>query len=355
MTMPFRLANGPGNYPDADKFMGNYDYNEAKAYGNFLLNGGQELWDNGTTFSDPANAIALTNNWTLGKTGDSLCEADVERASVVIDTGSYSMMVTITDAGSANSLWRIYQQIAEYTRFKGISVVAGVRVKCATASKIRIKVDGGSTNYAYSEYHTGSGNWESLQVALTVSASPSKLEVSVEITSDFEEAVFFDSIYLYPIYSGMDADAKEALAYDALAAKDALFLPLGGGTLSGNVLANSRIYIPDNVGTYKGFGKWLFNITSGDGVFNIGNGEGGILYIKATNSGNGVEQVKLYLVGCCAGSAEYKEIAEHHSASGTLPTFTVGIVPNGNPTYTSTITVSLTLGEELNAFYLRIV
>jgi len=229
MSVPYRLANGIGNLPDAIKFMANYDYLEAIARGSFISNGGFENWNGGTSFSNPADAAALADSWVLSKTGTSLPTVDVSREATVIDAGVYAMKANITGAGSANSVWSVQQTVSNHLRFKTLTLAFGMKVKCATASKIRISITDG-VNTAYSAYHTGGGTYELLQAVLTFDSTPTTFKVTIDVVSDFTEAIYFDSGYAYVIPPQMESASRLLLAFSTLYQG---FLELTGGTLSG--------------------------------------------------------------------------------------------------------------------------
>lgn len=234
MTIPFRLANGVGNKPDADRWMANYDWLTAILDGNFLLNGGQEVWGT-TSFTNPADAAALSTNWTNVKSGTSAPTVNVTRESATKDTGSYSLKGDITVAGSANSIWGVKQSIANYTRFAGRTVIVGGMVLASTAGKARLKITDGTTTQ-HTGYHTGGGTFEHLQIPITVGSSPSELTVSLEVTSDFTGAVYLDSTYVYDIPALMGASAKAALTYRIIQDPEfADFLLKTGGTMTGDI------------------------------------------------------------------------------------------------------------------------
>ncbi|TXH47773.1 MAG: hypothetical protein E6Q97_26485, partial [Desulfurellales bacterium] len=212
MTMPYRLQNGAGNYPDANKFMSDYDYLEAIAQGNFLLGAGFETWTGGTSFTNPANGTALADNWTLEKGGTSGATANISRESSTIDTGTYSLKVDITGAGSANSYLRLKQSATNPARFKGLHLVFGMKLKVPTASKVRLSITDGVTTQ-YSSYHTGDGTWQKLTAEITVSSSVTEITVKAEIVSDSVMAIYADSGFVYLISSQATAAAVAALDF----------------------------------------------------------------------------------------------------------------------------------------------
>lgn len=216
-TIPVRLADGSGNVPAAAGWNDDYDWLTSYALGlAYLANGGMEHWAAGSSFSNPVTGTLLADDWTEIKSGTSACTADVTREASVIDSGQYSMKVNITGAGSADSYWAVKQSVTTPTVFGALTVIAGVKVKLATANKVRIKVYDGTTS-AYSSYHTGDGTWQLLQAKLTCQNVPTEVTVTIEINpANFTDAVYFDSVYLYVVPAAISSRAQLALAYTPL-------------------------------------------------------------------------------------------------------------------------------------------
>jgi hypothetical protein len=232
LGVPIRLANGLGNLPDASKWMDNYDYLSALIAGQFSKNAGMELWTAATSFSNPAHGATVADNWTVLKTGTLGATVDVSRESTIIDSGTYSMKLNITGAGSANSIWDIHQAISNYSQFASETVLVGVKVRASTANKVRCKVYDGVTS-AYSTYHTGNSAFQLLTALLPVAAVPTQLTMTLEVNpSDFTGAVYVDSIFLYVVPSQISTTARAALAYTPL---NAGFLQLVGGSMTGDI------------------------------------------------------------------------------------------------------------------------
>ena len=229
--IPNRLVNGPGNAPDADKFMANYDWLTALVYGNFLFNGGFESWNAGTSFSNPSNNTPIANSWTYFKSGTSSPTADVARESTTIDTGSYSCKIDITGAGSANSIIRIDQVIANPTDLRGFTLSAGFKIKVSTGSKVRMKIDDG-VNATYSTYHDGDGTWQHLYKAQLIDAAAASVTISVEIVSDFTGIIYIDGAYTYIIPALASTQMKAALFFSKFLQGK---LSVDGGNLGGDV------------------------------------------------------------------------------------------------------------------------
>ncbi len=213
MPFPFELLNQVGSFPDAEKYMSISHWLYSMAKGNFLSGGGMEEWPNGTSFSDPVDATALSKGWTLEKVGGTPAEVDFEREATIVDTGLYSMLVDMIDEGSPDSFVRVVQEIPNFARFARQTLAFAVRVNTQTASKVRVYITDGVTD-AYSEYHTGSGEWEKLQAIITCAEVPTELTVKIEVLSDFDgDQVYLDSGFLYVSQSTAPQDALDALEY----------------------------------------------------------------------------------------------------------------------------------------------
>lgn len=217
-SIPYRLANGPGNPPDARKFMANYDWITALIYGTFIENGGFEEWNDATSYTNPATSTGVADAWTFRKSGTSGPSTNVAREATTIDDGTYSTKLDITSAGSADSLSALDQVLPQSEKLRGYTICFGGKVKVSSASKVRLKITDGTTT-SYSAYHTGGGTFEQLNVALTVAAAASTITVSVEVTSDFTGQVYVDSLFAYVIPSSMTTAARALLAWDKLIEK----------------------------------------------------------------------------------------------------------------------------------------
>jgi hypothetical protein len=212
MSVPYRLANGAGNPPDATKFMADYDWLEAMAIGNLLENPGLENWDVGSTFTSPLTDNALANSWYSVQSGGTPATYTVAVEQTIVDGGTNSAKITISVAGSADSIAGMKQLVPYPTRTRSLTLLFGMRVRSANASKVRIKISDG-TSTGYSSYHTGGGSFELLQATIAVAAAATSVVVSVEVTSDFTGAVYCDNAYVYVVPSSMTTAARALLTY----------------------------------------------------------------------------------------------------------------------------------------------
>ncbi len=209
MIIPRTLANGPGNWPDADKFMDNYNFLAALLGGNKLLNSSFELWSDATTFSSPVSSTPVADLWFLSRSGTSAPTFTVARDTGA-DEGEYAAKIDVTAGGSADSRVNLYQDLPDFIHYVGRSIYAGVRVKTSASSKVRVGLTDGVTT-AYSAYHSGDGEWATLTASLTVSESATTVRLVVESVSDAVYAWWADDAFLLDVVSGISDTAKASL------------------------------------------------------------------------------------------------------------------------------------------------
>ena len=246
MTLPNLLANGVGNWPDADKWNQNAHWLDAEMQGNFLVNPGFEDWDISTSHTNPANATELLGDWTLEKGGTSAATANFTREGTTIDSGTYAMKAEITIAGSSDSYLRVKQSAWRPAKYQGLTVVLGVAVRVATSSKVRLSIyDGVGTTY--SSYHTGGGSFEVLTAKRTIDSAATELTVKVEITSDFLDSIYVDSSFLYIVNSNIDTTAQAALAYREKHDLKAVYVDTSGNVGIGTTNPSAKFEVDGSV------------------------------------------------------------------------------------------------------------
>lgn len=276
MSVPRILANGVGNWPDADKFMDNYDYVEALAKGNYMSNPGFELWNNGTTFTNPTSGTLVSNSWTWYKTGTTAPTADVAREGTTKDTGAYATKIDITGSGSGDSTGELRQSNANYIRFAGLSVAFGARIKTSASSKLRVKIYDGTTT-AYSQYHTGDGTWQNINVTANLSLSLSQLTVSILVSpADFTGQIHIDGAFLYVVSPSISEMAKNSLSLNPAGREIFDYVSFGAlgvggymGLASGDVSLSTANYFIASDGT--GVNINAPNVSTGEISFSRGN------------------------------------------------------------------------------------
>jgi hypothetical protein len=249
ISVPERLENG--DWPDAERWMADYDWLLAVNFGTFLVNGGQELWGT-TSFTNPSDGASLSTSWKLSKTGTSTATANISREATVIDStaGTYSMKIDITVAGSSNSLIGIYQDAQNIAAIKGYTVAFGAKVRAATATKVRLKVYDGTTTQ-YSDYHTGGSTFEHLHVTIAVASGATSLRCTIETISDFTGAVYIDNSYVYIVPAQVSDDGLDGLVYVPLLDGIGSVQVVSGDAVLDTAGKGLIVVTPDGAHTYR--------------------------------------------------------------------------------------------------------
>jgi hypothetical protein len=233
MTVPYILANGVGNYPDADKFMANYSFLEGLIGGNLLGDPGFEDWNIETSFAGIGTDSAINDYWIFAKAGGTPPTVTIAREGTTKHTGSYSLSLEVTGAGSGDSYARVYQEAAKPDRLANQTMIFGAEVYASTSNKVRLAIYDGTTT-SYSSYHSGTPGWEKLSVQYTLPASPSRLVVWLEVNpSDFTGTVYLDSTYLYVVPSAINSAAVAQLDFSSRIMRHLLSLETHAGAIDG--------------------------------------------------------------------------------------------------------------------------
>jgi hypothetical protein len=163
---------------------------------NILVNGGFEIWQRNSSFSNPvanyladhwrADVTTATPTWTVSK----------ESGASNIDSENFSAKVDVTAVGASTGVF-LLQFIENYKAYLGKTVSLSARIKTSTANKINIRINDG-VGETISTNHTGSGNFETLTVTHTVSSSATRLLISVgfHVTSLVVSTFYADSAML---------------------------------------------------------------------------------------------------------------------------------------------------------------
>lgn len=132
---------------------------------NLLTNPGFEIWQRGAgAFT---TAVYCADRWRIiDITAGTI---SVAREGTDVDTGS-SYSLSIVGAGGGIKTVGQYIEMGVVSLIAGRAVTFSVRVKTATASAIRLRLED-STGGTYGSYHTGGGGWETLTVTRTIGAT----------------------------------------------------------------------------------------------------------------------------------------------------------------------------------------
>ena len=162
---------------------------------NLLTNGGLEIWQRGTSFSSPANAVYLADKWRLYK--DGAPTFTVSKETSIVDQGGASCKLDITVfAGGSNGM-ALYQQLENYKNFAGLTMTVSARIKTSTANLFHIYISDGVTT-TFSVNHSGSGNWETITATQIMSGSLTKIEIGFGsyLSTQANGTMYTDSIML---------------------------------------------------------------------------------------------------------------------------------------------------------------
>jgi len=214
MDLPEEIINGPGSWPDADRYMRNWHYAQIMASENLLKNSCFDDWSGDTSYANPVNNQGLCLPWFVerGGTSGATLTASLDTTNLK-PPSSLAMRFNLSVAGSADSFTRL-AQICDLSnaRIGGLySIAFGAHVKCSTPAKVRLScTDGASTNY--SQYHTGGGQYEKLTGIIQVAYHASnRLTFKIEVTSDFTGDVYMDRCFIYLVPTNIPTLALQSL------------------------------------------------------------------------------------------------------------------------------------------------
>ena len=163
------------------------------AFSNIVINGGFEIWQRNTTFSNPANATYCSDRWAVRTTQAST--ATVSREAAAIDSvGLYSLKVVLSGTSGSNT-WYVSQTMEDGESYRGKTVTFTARVRSSVATTCRISIND-DTATTYSSYHTGGGSFETLSVTRTIDAGTTNIRFSIGMlfTGDKQDGTYyFDS------------------------------------------------------------------------------------------------------------------------------------------------------------------
>lgn len=143
---------------------------------NLLLNGDFEYWYSGTT--------SAPDGWTLNGTG-----ATIVRESTEKKLGSYSAKITY--GSDPAYIFQLIHSTRGIDYWKGRTITLSCWIKTSTASQARLFISD-SILVTYSDYHSGSGNWELLTVTKTIDSSATFIRIACILNSS--GSGYFDGV-----------------------------------------------------------------------------------------------------------------------------------------------------------------
>jgi hypothetical protein len=146
------------------------------------------LWPDGDSSAPEA--------WTLSGTGATIARTGVGLGDTAQKVGDFAAKVTYGSA-TATLTTSILDSGAFMDIFKSAPIGIGAWVKTNVASHSRIGLDDGNSTQ-YSDYHTGSNDWEFLAKGITTSSASTYLEF--DFTVEASGAAYIDGVTV--IYGG---------------------------------------------------------------------------------------------------------------------------------------------------------
>ena len=140
--------------------------------------GQMESWSKGTS--------TAPDGFVASGTAGSLA-----RESTNIKSGTYSLKII----SAATNSYKSQYTYKDYASLAGRTIRLGCWIKCSSANKARIYINDGVTSVANSSYHSGGGDWEFLEVQLSVDAANTQLLVGAEVQNNAVTA-YFDGMVL---------------------------------------------------------------------------------------------------------------------------------------------------------------
>lgn len=140
---------------------------------NILDNGGFEIWQRGlgTTLTIPAGGGfgSIGDRW-LNANGGTSGSVTTSQETTNTDSSIYSVKVNVT-AASGDATITFSQSVENNLAYAFKTLSATIRIKTTLANSVRIAIsDYLAGTVSYSNYHSGSGNWETLSVTKTMGA-----------------------------------------------------------------------------------------------------------------------------------------------------------------------------------------
>ncbi len=154
---------------------------------NLLTNGGFEIWQRGDGPFTVSSAYTADRWQILLGTASTI---SISKDTTHADAGSTACAAVTYTHSAASSL---RQTIEDYVQLRGRAVSLSVRVRASTANAVRLAVID-STGTTYSDYHSGSGQYETLTVTRTIATAATSVQVAVELSAT--SAAYIDNAML---------------------------------------------------------------------------------------------------------------------------------------------------------------
>jgi hypothetical protein len=244
-TAPARLAVGnDGEQIVADssastglRYQGNY-----AAGKNAIINGAFNVWQRGTSFSNPANGSYLADRWTMYNGGTPTTYSYSQQAftagtaPVAGYEGTYFMRSSITTVGS-NTAFLVFQKIEDVRTYAGNAVTVSFWAKADSARSVAVSLQ-------QSFGSGGSGDVNFTAGTASVTTSWTRFTYTVSLTSISGKTIGTGSslnlIFTPPSASGMSFDLW---GVQVEAGSVATAFQTATGTIQGELAACRYYYI----------------------------------------------------------------------------------------------------------------
>ena len=157
---------------------------------NIVDNGGMEIWQRGSTFTNAVSGAYSADRWK--QAGNTTAHV-ISQDSTFVDSGQYSFKWNITSTTGAS----IYQQetIENYQAYLGKTVTLSMRIKATAPIQIWL-TDGLVATYSAS--HPGDNQWHTISITATISNSATALGTAFGFStiSTSTGTYYIDSIML---------------------------------------------------------------------------------------------------------------------------------------------------------------
>lgn len=167
----------------------------SSASSNLLDNGGFEIWQRGTSFSNvsgPGQLVYTADRW--GVVTDQASTVTVSKETSTIDTGLASMKVVISGT-SGGHVWYIRQNIENIADYRGKQISFSIRVNASTANAIKATIQDNISGAATSSFAT-TGGWVTLTGTMKVDPAATILIFQVgmlNVPDKQDGTYYFDS------------------------------------------------------------------------------------------------------------------------------------------------------------------
>jgi hypothetical protein len=157
---------------------------------NILDNGGFEIWQRGTTFTNPINTAYTADRWYLAYSGS--FTGVVSQNSSTVDTGLYSLELNTTNVSSLTSGISIGQDLESWPAGKPITV--SVRIN-SNVSGVNVDIQQNGIGSSASSNYVANTGWQTLTATYTPTGNSNTVRVYVNCPNAIQ-TTYMDSAIL---------------------------------------------------------------------------------------------------------------------------------------------------------------